>query len=152
MGAEKQVALVTGASSGIGRATAAKLAEQGFQVIAAARRMERLEQLAREVKGIIPRQVDLADPEDVENFCRYIGELDDPVGVLVNNAGYSIRGALEDVIIDAARRLYQVNVFSLMRVTQACLPGMRKMRKGTVVNLSSVVGKLAFPLSGVYAH
>jgi NAD(P)-dependent dehydrogenase (short-subunit alcohol dehydrogenase family) len=68
MGSERQIALVTGASSGIGRATAVKLVEQGFQVIAAARRMERLEQLANEVEGIIPRQVDLSDPEDVEKF------------------------------------------------------------------------------------
>ena len=75
----------------------------------------------------------------------------EPVSVLINNAGYSIRGAVEDVPPHAVRRVFQVNVFSLIRVTQACLPGMRKARKGRVINVSSMAGKFAFPMSGVYA-
>lgn len=145
------LALVTGASSGIGRETAIGLAQKGFQVIAAARRMERLTELAEQYPGITPKQVDLADPEDTEAFCAYLSDLPTPVSVLINNAGYSIRGALEDVTMEAARRLFEVNVFALIRVTQACLPGMRKLRNGTIVNLSSVVGKFTFPGSGVYA-
>ena len=146
-----QTALVTGASSGIGRETAIKLAQQGFQVIAAARRMDRLKGLADHVKGITPKQVDLSDPDDVEGFCRYIQDLPEAVSVLINNAGYSIRGALEDVSLAAAKRLFEVNLFSLIRVTQACLPGMRGLRRGTIVNLSSMAGKFTFPMSGVYA-
>ena len=146
-----QTALVTGASSGIGRETAIKLAQQGFQVIAAARRMDRLKGLADQVKGITPKQVDLSDPDDVEGFCRYIQDLPEAVSVLINNAGYSIRGALEDVSLAAAKRLFEVNLFSLIRVTQACLPGMRGLRRGTIVNLSSMAGKFTFPMSGVYA-
>jgi short-subunit dehydrogenase len=148
---QKQTALVTGASSGIGRETAIRLAAKGFEVIAAARRMDRLNELADQVKGITPRQVDLSQPADTEAFCSFLSDLSEPVSVLINNAGYSIRGALEDVSIEAVKRLFEVNVFALMRVTQACLPGMRKLRKGTVVNLSSIAGKFAFPGSGVYA-
>lgn len=151
MGESKQTALITGASSGIGRETAIKLAEKGFHVIAAARRENRLNNLADQFQNIIPKQVDLSQADETEVFCRYLSELQNPVTVLVNNAGYSVRGALEDVSIDVIHRLFEVNLFALMRVTQACLPGMRKLRKGTIVNLSSIVGKFAFPCSGVYA-
>ena len=152
MGEQKQTALVTGASSGIGNETAIRLAEKGFQVIVAARRMDRLNELADEHQGIIiPKQVDLSKPEDTEAFCRYISDLPDPVTVLINNAGYSIRGALEDVSMEAIKRLFEVNLFALIRITQACLPGMRNLRKGTIVNLSSIAGKFTFPGSGVYA-
>ena len=151
MGEQNQTALVTGASSGIGRETAIKLAARGFQVIVAARRMDRLNELADQIQGITPKQVDLSQPEDTEAFCSFLSDLSEPVSVLINNAGYSIRGALEDVSMEAIKRLFEVNLFALMRVTQACLPGMRKLRKGTVVNLSSIVGKFSFPGSGVYA-
>jgi len=151
MGEQKQTALVTGASSGMGRETAIKLAENGFNVIAAARRMNRLKELADQVQGIVPEQVDFADPKDVERFCGYLSELEAPLSVLVNNAGYSIRGAIEDVSLESMKRLFEVNLFSLVRVTQACLPNMRSQRQGTIVNLSSIVGKFPFPMSSVYA-
>ena len=151
MEGQKQTALVTGASSGIGQETAMRLAKTGFQVIAAARRMDRLAQLADQFQGIIPKQVDLSQPEDTETFCGYISNLPVPVSVLINNAGYSIRGVLEDVSIEAIKRLFEVNLFALIRITQACLPGMRNLRKGTIVNLSSIAGKFTFPGSGVYA-
>lgn len=147
----KQIALVTGASSGIGQMTAVKLAEKGFRVIAAARRGRRLNDLADRFEHITPKQVDLSDDADVQGFCQYLSELQVPVTLLVNSAGYSIRGVLEDVPIDAVRRLFEVNLFALMRVTRACLPGMRRLRTGTIVNLSSVAGKFAFPGSGAYA-
>lgn len=151
MEGQKQTALVTGASSGIGQETAMRLAKTGFQVIAAARRMDRLAKLADQFQGITPIQVDLSQPEDTETFCGYISNLPVPVSVLINNAGYSIRGVLEDVSIEAIKRLFEVNLFALIRITQACLPGMRNLRKGTIVNLSSIAGKFTFPGSGVYA-
>jgi short-subunit dehydrogenase len=151
MATQKQTALVTGASSGIGRETAVKLAENDFPVIAAARRMDRLVELADKVKGITPKQVDLSKPEETESFCRYLSDLPRPVSVLINNAGYSIRGTLEDVSMEAFKRLFEVNLFALIRITQACLPAMRNLRKGIVVNISSIVGKFTFPGSGVYA-
>jgi short-subunit dehydrogenase len=151
MGEKKETALVTGASSGIGRDTVTKLAEKGYQVIAAARRMDRLTELADASAGITPKRVDLSDPGDTKRFCKEISSLSEPVSVLINNAGYSIRGALEDVSMEAVRRIFEVNLFSLIQVTQACLPGMRRRRKGTVVNLSTIVGKFTFPMSGVYS-
>jgi short-subunit dehydrogenase len=151
MGEKSQMALVTGASSGIGRETAIKLAGNGFQVIGAARRMDRLSELADQVQNIIPKKVDLSDQEDTERFCQEISGLLEPVSVLINNAGYSIRGTLEDVSMEAVKRIFEVNLFSLIRITQACLPGMRGMKNGTIVNLSSIAGKFTFPVSGIYS-
>lgn len=145
------LAVVTGASSGMGRETAKRLAEKGISVIVAARRLERLEELASQCKGITPKRVDLSEPEEVKAFCHYLAALPDPVSVLINNAGYAIRGALEDVPIEGVRRVFQVNLFSLIQVTQACLPSMRKRRTGRIVNVSSMAGRFAFPMSGVYA-
>jgi short-subunit dehydrogenase len=151
MGAEVKTAVVTGGSSGIGRETVKRLAQKGFSVIAAARRLDRLEELNSQFGNIVPMKVDLSKKDEVEEFCRDLSLLPQPAGVLINNAGYSIRGALEDVPPDAVRRVFQVNVFSLIRVTQACLPGMRRARAGRIVNVSSMAGKFAFPMSGVYA-
>jgi len=148
---KRGTALVTGASSGIGRETALRLAKEGFEVIAVARRKDRLNELADQVQGVVPKEVDLSEPEAVEGFCQYIKDLPSPVSVLINNAGYSIRGAMEDVPLESLRRMFQVNFFALIRVTQACLTGMRRQRSGTIVNLSSIVGKFTFPASGVYA-
>ncbi|MBU0514887.1 MAG: SDR family oxidoreductase [Proteobacteria bacterium] len=147
----KPIALVTGASSGIGRATAQGLARAGFAVIAAARRLDRLQELAEQNPGVTPRQVDLSDVDQVENFCAEIIGYDEPVGVLVNNAGYSWRGVVEAAPMAPLLRMYQVNVFALLRLTQAVLPGMRARRQGRIVNLSSIVGRFTFPGSGPYA-
>lgn len=147
----KGKALVTGASSGIGRETALKLAKEGFQVIAAARRKERLEELARQSSLIVPRPIDLSDSKALDDFSKELLNLQEPVTVLINNAGFSIRGAVEDVSVSAVRSLFEVNLFAIIRITQACLPGMRRLRKGTIVNLSSIVGKFPFPTSGPYS-
>ena len=147
----EEIALVTGASSGIGKETAVRLAERGLQVIAAARRLERLEELAKRHRSIIPKQVDLSDPTDTENFCSYLSELPQPVSILINNAGYATRGVLEDVPLEKIKRVFEVNLFALIRVTQACLPAMRANRSGIIVNVSSIVGKFSFPGSCVYA-
>ncbi len=151
MGAPRGTALVTGASSGIGRETARKLAQEGFQVIALARREERLSELAAQAQNIVPRRIDLADGPVLEGFCKELSGLADPVSVLINNAGFSLRGGLEDVPLSSVRRVFEVNFFALIRVTQACLPGMRRLRRGTIINLSSMVGKFPFPLNGVYS-
>jgi len=151
MAATKGKALVTGASSGIGRETARRLAQEGFQVIASARRRERLDELAKESQNIISRPIDLSDAQELEKFCQELSALSEPVSVLINNAGFSVRGAVEDVSLASIRRLFEVNVYGLIKVTQACLPAMRRIRYGTIVNLSSVVGKFPYPTSGPYA-
>lgn len=147
----KGKALVTGASSGIGRETALKLAQEGFQVMAVARRKERLEELGRQSSLIVPRPIDLSDSKALDDFSKELLNLSEPVTVLINNAGFSIRGAVEDVSVSAVRSLFEVNLFALIQITQACLPGMRRLRKGTIVNLSSIVGKFPFPTSGPYS-
>jgi short-subunit dehydrogenase len=151
MNSNRGVAVVTGASSGIGRETAIQLAGKGFKVIAAARREDRLKALAAESEQIVPYSVDLTAEGPREDFCRLLQNYPGPVSVLINNAGFSLRGGLEDLSLDQVRGLFELNVFALIRVTQACLPGMRRLRAGTIVNLSSIVGKFAFPFSGVYA-
>lgn len=151
MDSNKQTALVTGASSGIGRETAIRLAEKGFNVIAAARRIDRLNELADLNPNIALRQVDLSQPEETESFCRALENRTEPVGVLVNNAGYATRGVVEEVALEKIKRMFEVNLFSLIRISQACLPGMRRLKKGTIVNVSSIVGRFPFPGSGVYA-
>jgi len=138
MGTIRGKALVTGASSGMGRETVRKLAQEGYQVIASARRKERLDELAKENQNIIPRPVDLSDAQELEKFCQELSNLAEPISVLINNAGFSIRGALEDVSLSSVRRVYEVNLFALIRVTQACLPGMRRLKGGTIVNLTQI--------------
>ena len=148
---KRKLALVTGASSGIGCATAKSLVNEGYEVIAAARRRNRLEMLAEKVPGIIPRQIDFADLKQTEIFSRELMERNTSVELLVNNAGYGIRGTLEDVPLLDTRRLFEVNVFSMLRITQACLPGMRLAGKGSIVNISSISGKVSFPCNSNYS-
>ncbi len=147
----KGKALVTGASSGIGRETAIRLAQEGFQVIAVARRKERLQELSKQNPNILARPLDLSEAQALNDFSRELLSLSEPVTVLINNAGFSIRGVLEDVSLSAIKSLFEVNLFALIQMTQACLPGMRRLRKGTIVNLSSIVGKFPFPTSGPYS-
>jgi NAD(P)-dependent dehydrogenase (short-subunit alcohol dehydrogenase family) len=143
-----KTALVTGASSGIGEATAMQLHELGYNVYGAARRTDRLQRLA--TRGIRPLSMDVTDDDSlragVEQVVAETGRID----VLVNNAGYGSYGAIEDVPLDEARRQFDVNVFGAMRLTQLVLPYMRAQRSGTVVNISSMGGKIHTPLGGWY--
>ena len=143
-----KTALVTGASSGIGEATALKLHELGFTVYGAARRTDRLEQLAQ--RGVKPLAMDVTDDESMRAGVERIVAETGRIEVLVNNAGYGSYGAIEDVGLDEARRQFDVNVFGAMRLTQLVLPYMRQQRGGTVVNISSMGGKIYTPLGGWY--
>ena len=119
--AVSRAVLVTGCSSGIGRATAERLAAAGWTVYASARRLEAVEDLA----GCRPLQLDVTDDESMQAAVERIEREEGAVGVLVNNAGYSQSGAVEAVPLDEARRQFETNVFGLMRLTQLVLPGMR---------------------------
>ena len=148
-------AMVTGASRGIGRAVALSLAAEGTTVLAVARSGGDLEALAAEAAArgggrVVPCVADLADPAGVVAALGGVVAAQAPVSVLVNNAGYGLRGAVEEVPLADARRLFDVNVWSLLRVTQMLLPGMRERRGGTIVNISSVAGLVANPFGGVY--
>ena len=144
----ESVALVTGASSGIGKATALRLAALGFTVYAAARRVERMSDLADH--GIHVEPLDVTDDGSMVRVVDKIVSEQARIDVLVNNAGYGSYGAVEDVPIAEARRQFEVNVFGLARLTQLVLPHMRAQRDGYIVNISSMGGKIWEPLGGWY--
>jgi NAD(P)-dependent dehydrogenase (short-subunit alcohol dehydrogenase family) len=143
-----QVALITGCSSGIGRATALRLVQDGHIVYATARRIETLEELA--AAGCETLALDVADEDSRETAVREVEARHGAVGVLVNNAGYSQSGALETLPIDLLRAQLETNVVGLLRMCQLVLPAMRAQRRGLIVNIGSMGGRLAFPGGGAY--
>ncbi len=140
--------LITGCSTGIGRATALRLAQAGWKVYATARSVEKLADL--EKAGCRTLALDVMDEDSMAAAVRHIEQEDGAVGVLINNAGYSQSGALETVDIDDVRRQFETNVFGLLRLTQLVLPGMRRQGWGKVVNISSMGGKFTLPGGGAY--
>ena len=145
----EQVVLITGSSSGIGRATAIEAAARGHRVFASARRPADVADLPRP-GAIETLALDVTDVASIERavaeVLRRAGRLD----VLVNNAGYGQYGAAEDVPLASWRLQYEVNVFGAVAAIQAVLPAMRKARRGTIVNVSSVAGKIAIPFASPY--
>ncbi|MBF6332716.1 SDR family oxidoreductase [Nocardia transvalensis] len=135
-----RTALVTGASSGIGAATAAALVARGFRVIGTSRKPESMADSAR-VAGVEYRALDLTDPAATDAFADDLGEID----VLINNAGESQAGPVEELPIDAIERLFQVNVFGPVRLAQAVLPGMRARGRGHIIMVGSMLA--SFPLA-----
>jgi NAD(P)-dependent dehydrogenase (short-subunit alcohol dehydrogenase family) len=143
-----KVALVTGGSSGIGEATASKLQELGYTTYAAARRVERMEHLT--ASGIRPQAMDVTDDESMQSAVKHILAEQGRIDVLVNNAGYGSYGAIEDVPLAEARHQFEVNVFGAARLIQLAVPHMRAQRSGTIVNVTSMGGKIYTPLGGWY--
>ena len=148
MGDVSKAVLITGCSSGIGQATARRLAASGWTVYATARRLESIADL--EAAGCRTLALDVTDEDSMVAAVRTIEETHGAVGVLINNAGYSQSGAVETVSLEAARRQFETNVFGLARLTQLVLPKMRDQRWGKIVNLGSMGGKLVFPGGGWY--
>lgn len=143
-----KVALVTGASSGIGEAIAGRLRELGFTVYAVARRVDRMAQLA--ATGVRTVMTDLTDDASLVALVERVVTACGRVDVLVNNAGYGSYGSLEEVPLDEARRQFEVNVFALARLTQLVLPHMRAQGAGYIVNVSSMGGRFGEPLGDWY--
>lgn len=140
--------LVTGASSGIGAATARLLLERGWRVFAAARRLEAMEPLAA-----LGAEVMALDLSDGQSRCALAQQLTAEVGALdalINNAGFGEVGPLETLPLDRARAMFEVNVFGLMGLTQQLLPAMRERGRGRIVNISSIAGRWVSPGSGWY--
>jgi NAD(P)-dependent dehydrogenase (short-subunit alcohol dehydrogenase family) len=144
----EQVAIVTGASSGIGEETALALHDAGYTVYAAARRTERMGVLRD--RGVNVASVDVTDDGSMTPFVSTVLAECGKVDVLVNNAGYGSYGSIEDVSLDEARRQFDVNVFGLARMTQLVLPHMRARKSGYIVNISSMGGRIWEPLGGWY--
>jgi NADP-dependent 3-hydroxy acid dehydrogenase YdfG len=140
--------LITGCSSGIGHATAERLAGEGWKVYATARRLETIVDLKQ--KGCETLALDVTNEESMSAAVSAVTEAEGAVGVLINNAGYSQSGAVETVPLDQVRRQFETNVFGLIRMCQLVLPGMRQQHHGKIVNLGSIGGKMTFPGGGIY--
>src|SRR4051812_17096408 len=140
--------LITGCSSGIGHATAERLAAAGWTVYATARKPETLADL--EGRGCRTLALDVTDEASMQAAVAAVQGEHGAVGALVNNAGYSQSGPIEEVPIEAARRQFETNVFGAMRLTQLVLPGMREQGWGRVVNVSSMGANFTFPGGGWY--
>jgi NAD(P)-dependent dehydrogenase (short-subunit alcohol dehydrogenase family) len=150
----QNVALVTGSSSGIGYETSLMLARSGFLTYATMRNLNKSGDIkAIAAKENLPIRITLLDVTDsvsiynaVQTILSEMGRLD----VLVNNAGYVLDGALEDLSMDEIKAQYETNIFGLIRPTQAVLPAMRKQKSGTIVNISSVAGRFGYPGGSAY--
>ncbi|MGO4596844.1 oxidoreductase [Terrabacter sp. 2RAF25] len=144
----KKVALVTGASAGIGESVAVHLVEAGWTVYAVARRVERMAALA--ARGVTTFAMDVTDDDAMVAGVRRVLDEQGRIDALVNNAGYGSYGPVETVPIDEARQQFEVNVFGLARLTQLVIPQMRRQQSGTVVNMSSIGGKIYEPFGAWY--
>jgi NAD(P)-dependent dehydrogenase (short-subunit alcohol dehydrogenase family) len=142
-----KVVLITGCSTGIGRDLARRLGQVGYIVVATARRVETLNDLNVALK--LPLDVTRSNSIDevVTHTLQRFGRID----VLVNNAGYALRGALEEVSVDEVQQMFDANVFGVLRMIQAVVPHMRKQGAGRIINVSSIAGKVATPVNGTYS-
>lgn len=148
MGERRKAVLITGCSSGIGRATALGMQTAGWLVYATARRAASIEDLAR--AGCRTMELDVTDEASIQQAVEQIESECSAIDALVNNAGYSQSGTIEETPIALIRRQFETNVLGLARITQLVLPGMRRAGQGRIVNLGSMGGSLAFPGGGYY--
>jgi short-subunit dehydrogenase len=149
-----QAVIVTGASAGIGEATARRLAREGANVVLVARRADRLEALKQQIEATGGRALavvaDITSEEDRRRIVRETTTAFGRIDGLVNNAGFGQRGPIEMVPLENIRRNFETNLFSLIALTQLVIPIMRSQQSGRIVNVSSVAGRIARPLSSVY--
>ena len=148
MAQTSKAVLITGCSTGIGRAAAERLATKGLTVYATARKREAIADL--EQAGCKTLALDVTDEESMRAAVGAVEAAEGAVGALVNNAGYSQNGAVESLDMNEVRRQFETNVFGLVRMCQLVLPGMRRQGRGRIVNVSSMGGKLVFPGGGAY--
>lgn len=144
----RPVAIVTGASAGIGRATAIALAEAGFEVWAGARRLARMDPLLEHGVRVLP--LDVTDHLSRADFVQTVLAGSGRIDLLVNNAGIGAYGSLEDMPLDAARGLFEVNLFGLAGMVQLVMPTMRTQQRGRIINISSVGAKIYEPFASWY--
>lgn len=149
-----KVAVVTGSSTGIGYETSLTLARNGFLTYATMRNLNKSENMkmvaTKENLPIRIKQLDVTDDISVTNAVRAISSEAGRIDVLVNNAGYGLNGAFEDLAMDEIKAQYETNVFGLIRMTQAVLPIMRRQKSGAIVNISSGAGRFGFPSGSAY--
>lgn len=140
--------LITGCSTGIGRATAIRLAQAGYPVYASARNLDSIGDL--EAAGCKLLQLDVCDAASIKRGVDRVEQEQGAVGILINNAGYGSEGPFEEVPMEEVRRQFETNIFGLIGITQLVLPGMRRQGWGKIVNLSSMGGRLALPGGSFY--
>lgn len=143
-----KVILITGASSGMGKESAKQLIAKGHTVYAVARRIEQMQDLAK--LGGHPIKMDVTNEEEIDMVIRTIVDKEGKIDVLWNNAGYGLYGSVEDVPLEEARRQFEVNVFGMAAMAQKVAPYMRKAGQGTIINTSSMGGKMYFPMGAWY--
>ncbi len=144
----QKVILITGASSGMGKATALDLIEKGHIVYGAARRVELMDEIAK--AGGFPLRMDITQIESVELVVELIIEQHGRIDVLWNNAGFGLAGTIEETSIEDAKHQFEVNIFGLANITKLVIPHMREKKSGTIINTSSAVGKVYTPYLGWY--
>ena len=143
-----KTALITGASSGIGKATAKKLLKDGLNVYVVARRLDKMQDLVQ--LGASAIKMDITIEADVNNVIEQISKECDGIDILINNAGYANYGSIEDTSLEDARRQFDVNLFGLAELTKKVLPYMRSKNEGMIVNISSAGGRIYTPLGAWY--
>ncbi|MFC7228739.1 oxidoreductase [Salinirubellus salinus] len=149
-----RVAIITGASSGIGKVTAETLAKDGLTIVLSARRAEKLDALAERIESnggdalVVP--ADVTDDDDLVSLVKTVEDEFGRIDVLVNAAGFGLYGSVEETLIDEARYQFDVNVFGLARLTQLVIPVMREQHSGTIINISSMGGKVWTPMGAWY--
>lgn len=144
----KKIILVTGASSGMGKDSAIRLVKEGHRVYAVARRTEAMKDL--EALGARVLKMDVSDAQDIKSVVELIIQAEGRIDVLWNNAGYGLYGPVELVALEEARKQFEVNLFGLAALTQRVIPHMRKAGSGTIINTSSMGGKMYTPLGAWY--
>jgi len=145
---EERAVLITGCSTGIGRATADRLARRGWTVYATARRPEVIKDLADAGARVLP--LDVTDEQSIRDAVDVVTAEAGCVSVLINNAGYGLQGPVEEAPLEEVRRQFETNVFGLVQLTQLVLPGMRSQGWGRIVNISSMGGRMTLPGGGFY--
>jgi NAD(P)-dependent dehydrogenase (short-subunit alcohol dehydrogenase family) len=152
---KKKIAIVTGSSSGIGFETSLLLARNDFYTYVTMRNIDKFKAITnlkqKEKLSLEVLQLDVTSDESVKEAIQKITNEQERIDVLVNNAGYALVGPFEELSIEEFKEQFETNVFGVIRVIQAILPIMRRQRCGTIVNISSIAGKIGFPLTSAYA-
>jgi len=143
---EKEVVLITGCSSGIGRELCTVLSGKGYEVVATARNTDDL----TGVPSSLALQLDVTDRASVERAIWKVLSMYGRIDILINNAGYSVRGALEEISIESLKKMFEVNLFGVVNLIQSVVPAMRAKGSGKIINIGSISGRFAQPVNGAY--